>query len=349
MRHFTLKSQATLEFLTTYMWAFLVILIMIAALAYLSILSPSKLLPERCSISPEIECVEYNIGQTDAGTGILRLRLKNKFPEPIVVVSWDTSSESETPFSCAQKPVGGIWSNEETKDFEFTGCNNDDAGLLLGKKSKVDIKMNYYMVKSGASFSKEIEGEVFATVTGVEGLLTQPECNDDTDNDDNGCIDYDGGDTGCYSSLDPTESGGICPGGGPVTALDCFVSVACSDTVVFKMSALSDAHAEIPSQSNYDKKVCCRSSTDAISNSCPGDAIPLRLSANSDAHVEKNTESNFNVNVCLSAVAGTVSCSYKANCDATETCLATISADRDAHVADCVTQPYATKICCSLT
>ncbi|MBI2659218.1 hypothetical protein HYX05_03935 [Candidatus Woesearchaeota archaeon] len=43
------KSQAALEFLTTYGWAFLVILIMIGTLAYFGILNPSKILPNRCN------------------------------------------------------------------------------------------------------------------------------------------------------------------------------------------------------------------------------------------------------------------------------------------------------------
>jgi len=51
------KSQAALEFLTTYAWAFLVIIITIAALAYFGVLSPSKLLPERCNFGPEFQCI----------------------------------------------------------------------------------------------------------------------------------------------------------------------------------------------------------------------------------------------------------------------------------------------------
>ena len=50
------KSQAALEFLTTYAWAFLVILIMIGALAYFGMLSPSKLLPDRCNFGSEVSC-----------------------------------------------------------------------------------------------------------------------------------------------------------------------------------------------------------------------------------------------------------------------------------------------------
>ena len=47
------KSQAALEFLTTYAWAFLIIIIMIGALAYFGVLSPSKLLPDRRNFGSE--------------------------------------------------------------------------------------------------------------------------------------------------------------------------------------------------------------------------------------------------------------------------------------------------------
>jgi len=41
------KSQAAMEFLMTYGWAILVVLVAIAALAYFGVLSPEKFLPDR--------------------------------------------------------------------------------------------------------------------------------------------------------------------------------------------------------------------------------------------------------------------------------------------------------------
>jgi hypothetical protein len=52
------KAQAALEFLTTYGWAFLVILIMIGALAYFGVLSPSNLVPDKCLASSGFTCTE---------------------------------------------------------------------------------------------------------------------------------------------------------------------------------------------------------------------------------------------------------------------------------------------------
>ena len=46
------KSQAALEFLTTYGWAFLIIILMIGTLSYFGVINP-KLLPERCTLGSE--------------------------------------------------------------------------------------------------------------------------------------------------------------------------------------------------------------------------------------------------------------------------------------------------------
>ena len=51
------KAQAAMEFLMTYGWAILVVLAAIAALAYFGVLSPEKLLPEKCTLEPGITCL----------------------------------------------------------------------------------------------------------------------------------------------------------------------------------------------------------------------------------------------------------------------------------------------------
>lgn len=68
------RAQAALEFLTTYGWAFLVILIMISALAYFGVLRPSRLLPDRCSFGAEFECRDFQISQID---DTVKVKLKN--------------------------------------------------------------------------------------------------------------------------------------------------------------------------------------------------------------------------------------------------------------------------------
>ena len=55
------KSQAAMEFLMTYGWAILVVLAAIAALAYFGVLSPAKLLPEKCVIEAGMTCDGHKV------------------------------------------------------------------------------------------------------------------------------------------------------------------------------------------------------------------------------------------------------------------------------------------------
>ncbi|MAE42212.1 hypothetical protein CMO93_00445 [Candidatus Woesearchaeota archaeon] len=171
------RSQAALEFLTTYAWAFLIILIMIGALAYFGILNPSKILPDRCTFGTEISCVDYRI--TAPGTDTFSLRLKNSIGEPIIipaiVASGITlSSESATAYACTLSTIDGstpdegadyTWNTADVVDFAFTDCTPSAAGFVQGDKGKVLITINYHLAKSSATYKREVSGEVFATIT----------------------------------------------------------------------------------------------------------------------------------------------------------------------------------------
>ena len=58
------KAQAAMEFLMTYGWAILVVLIVIGALAYFGVLSPSTLLPEKCTFPVSLTCTDHSVAQT---------------------------------------------------------------------------------------------------------------------------------------------------------------------------------------------------------------------------------------------------------------------------------------------
>ena len=153
------KSQAALEFLTTYAWAFLVILIMIGALAYFGILNPSSLLPDRCNFGSEIGCVDFRLTPTT-----MDLRLKNNIGEAIVIDSYSVSSEASTPFSCTDPGITGLGTGE-VNDFPFTACNGAAIGFVTGEKGKVSITIDYHLAKSSTTYTHQVAGEVFATIT----------------------------------------------------------------------------------------------------------------------------------------------------------------------------------------
>ena len=166
-----LRGQAALEFLTTYGWAFLLILIMIGTLAYFGILSPGKLLPNRCNMGSEFQCVDFQIDATANG---FKLKLKSNVGEPITVSKITLSSESTTPYTCTDPPTAspttwtagtGIvnWATGKTEDITWTGCNSAAAGVVKDQKTKVQVAISYYTVSSGSGYTKQVSGEVFAT------------------------------------------------------------------------------------------------------------------------------------------------------------------------------------------
>ena len=67
---FSRKSQAALEFLMTYGWAILVVLVSIGALAYFGVLSPEKFLPAKCTLQSGITCLDHKAVGSGANPGI---------------------------------------------------------------------------------------------------------------------------------------------------------------------------------------------------------------------------------------------------------------------------------------
>ncbi len=163
-RYFPKKAQAALEFLTTYGWAFLVILIMIGSLAYFGILNPSKILPNRCNFGPEFECLDWQLSLT---TNDVKIKMKNNVGEPIVISNFTLGSETTTALACtapANIGAANVWGTSEVRDFTLSSCNIAAAGFQKGEKDKALINIKYYSIKSGSTYTHEINGEIFSTV-----------------------------------------------------------------------------------------------------------------------------------------------------------------------------------------
>ena len=162
----SVRAQAALEFLTTYGWAFLIILIMIGTLAYFGILSPSKLTPNRCNFGSEFQCLDYQI--KDLGTGAddtFRLRLKNNVGETITMDSIALTKEDGNPYACTTaQPMNTLssWAVSAVKDLVWTACTFGD--LTKDQKGKILVTLTYHSVSSGEDYKKQVKGEVFANV-----------------------------------------------------------------------------------------------------------------------------------------------------------------------------------------
>ncbi len=70
------RGQAAMEFLMTYGWAILVVLVAIGALAYFGVLNPGRFLPSSCTIGPGIGCDAHKVTSAGAGSTV-QLLLRN--------------------------------------------------------------------------------------------------------------------------------------------------------------------------------------------------------------------------------------------------------------------------------
>jgi len=101
--------------------------------------------------------------------------------------------------------------------------------------------------------------------------------------------------------------------------------------------------------------VCCKSTSDeTFSNTCDINnfAVALRLFYPTNSHVataEKGFPS-YQYRVCLSSTKNKVECKYEnaTQCSSGYTCLASMSAEKNAHVGSCTTFPFPLKVCCRL-
>jgi len=156
------KSQAALEFLTTYAWAFLIILVVIGALAYFGVLRPSKMLPDRCNFGPEIGCQYYKLTYGNGSfTSGATLTLKNNVGEHITTTSINMSIERGTKLCTTN--IGG-WNAQEAKEVTLTNCGFSTNGLVQNQKEKVFVSITFYPTRATSTYTKIVNGEVYALV-----------------------------------------------------------------------------------------------------------------------------------------------------------------------------------------
>ncbi|MFC1741317.1 hypothetical protein ACFL3V_02170 [Nanoarchaeota archaeon] len=141
------RSQAAMEFLMTYGWAILVVLAAISALAYFGVLSPSKFLPESCTLQPTsgLACLDFRL-DTDAAT----LLIMNSGGRDIVI-------NNMTVGSCSQSMTLDF-PDGSSQLFSLSGCSYGTQGA----KVKQDVLIAY--TDQMSQFSKTAAGTVTARI-----------------------------------------------------------------------------------------------------------------------------------------------------------------------------------------
>jgi len=133
------KAQAAMEFLMTYGWAILVVLLAIAALAYFGVLNPGKYLPSSCTLGTGLSCTDFKV---DGTANTVTLVIRNGMGEDL------------NPFNVS---IAGDCVGEESATDGLVDGEQEtiviSCGDITGSKFKEDIVMTY-TGESGLSHTK---------------------------------------------------------------------------------------------------------------------------------------------------------------------------------------------------
>ncbi|MBC8495104.1 hypothetical protein H8D36_03050 [archaeon] len=161
------KGQAALEFLTTYGWAFLVILVMIGALAYFGVLNPENFVSDSCSLGgAHYRCEEANIVNN-----VVTLRLVNSQTDPINFVSINITDPRDAAVNTVN--ILGVALTDGGADGVLAATATENIGvsiagfvtpLTIGDKVRLDIDILY--TKGATGLQQRIDGSITATVQG---------------------------------------------------------------------------------------------------------------------------------------------------------------------------------------
>ena len=106
-----IRAQAALEFLMTYGWMIVTVLVAISALAYFGVLSPDNFFPRKCFLQSGIGCTDFKVNENSA-----IIVLRNGLGEDITITRINVGN-------CTISDAG-ILSNTEQKSFTMAGCVN---------------------------------------------------------------------------------------------------------------------------------------------------------------------------------------------------------------------------------
>ena len=136
------KAQAAMEFLMTYGWAILVVLIAISALAYFGVLNPSRFLPESCTLVPGLSCVDFKVSDNDI-TLVIQNGMGTDLADFSVTIADDDQCKHIGNWTCdgtnCSSPSFLLKDSEDVLLF----CNNTGHGLASEARYKKDISISY--------------------------------------------------------------------------------------------------------------------------------------------------------------------------------------------------------------
>lgn len=153
------KAQAAMEFLMTYGWAILVVLVVLGALTYFGVLSPQTLLPSRCETGEMwLKCKDSKLDSTN---NQFIITLENNWQYDVKVTSINVSSNV---LSCSKTFTTTVIQGDEAK-FTVDSCPDAIDAARAGKgKVKNDLSISWERADVTSPTSHTMTGVLIAQI-----------------------------------------------------------------------------------------------------------------------------------------------------------------------------------------
>lgn len=164
------RGQAAMEFLMTYGWAIMVVLVVIGALAYFGVLSPDALLPEKCDVGPQIGCKDFKlVNNVGAAADTIQVILTNSAGQDMVIRQFNVSGDNLNGYCGFAMAATKNFRNGETWDLTLStngsvaGVQNCNMKPTSRSKSRFSVFVEYSWANS-QSITHSLDGEIFARI-----------------------------------------------------------------------------------------------------------------------------------------------------------------------------------------
>jgi hypothetical protein len=159
------KGQVAMEFLMTYGWILLVVVIVLSALAYVGVLDPYRFLPHNCFLIPGLDCEDFNV---DATTGQVQLFIRNGIGKDIDFTTFNIDVDLDgfgdcTPIDPPLIPKYGL-----SEQINIPGCPMGSTG----ERFSGTIVGDYIL--GGGNLEYTLSGSLVSKVEGGEELIVVP-------------------------------------------------------------------------------------------------------------------------------------------------------------------------------
>lgn len=148
------KAQATLEFMTTYGWAFLVVLGMAGALTYFGVFDFDRFVTDSCVITGELVCDDFALSPA-----LAKMKIRNNFGKSVEITAVTCERDEDNTLSTNSFGTPFTLGPGETTNLN---CFFPPDSLPPKEKDLVNVEITFNRV--GSPTSHTITGEVLSTV-----------------------------------------------------------------------------------------------------------------------------------------------------------------------------------------